>query len=340
LAASAIIILGTILMREGIIFQNIENTATEPILFSRSVQYGDSSLDLFSPIETPEIMFAADEEASGGSLMPSEMLMALPLEADMAFESVESDYGNQRMAAPRALFEGAAYDNEDSAEDAPTVWLHSVTLHIDSADFDRTLQTIEAAIAQYQGYIELKSELADSFQAGARYASLNIRVPTHSLDALTDELQNVGTVTMRQKATEDVSVFYREILAQLAICEERKATLNSLLQSAQSISDAIDIEDKISELQSEINSLTAQKNDYDARIAQAVLYASVAEMLKAEQMTKPFFSRAWEAFVHSVRAMPGFFGDLMVFISYIAPYVICAGVVVLLIIVVKKIYHK
>ena len=54
----------------------------------------------------------------------------------------------------------------------------------------------------------------------------------------------------------------------------------------------------------------------------------------------PLFTRVFEAFLASLRAVPGFLADLLVFLGYIAPYAACAAIAALLIRLIQKIKNK
>ena len=410
LAASVIVILGTILMREGVIFSNMEYAGigpvavVEPMMANESVTRGEPNSDVerlmaAEPMMTTESVAGGETNAATESLADVELITtaepATGIESIMqsrigaygqpsggmfsgvisdAADTIDSDWeeknespeiysgfgmedynetsvldessatlANEMMAAPRASLaksdvygepEGKADHKESGVLPAR---LRSVSFEIESASFDQTLLMIEETVEKYQGITEYLSVSAGLSEDGVQYASITIRAPGDLLNELANDLHNVGDVTARHETTEDISVHYREILDQIAVCESQIAALRQLAQNT-GVSDQIAIESRISELQMEISSLTARNSGYDERSIQAVLYVSVMEKKTARSAT--LFSRAFHAFLDSIRAVPGFFADLLVFVSYIAPYVACVVIISLVVALIRKIKNK
>lgn len=66
----------------------------------------------------------------------------------------------------------------------------------------------------------------------------------------------------------------------------------------------------------------------------------VTESLQVEPESTSLFKRSLEAFRDSMRQLPGFFGDVLVFISYIAPYAACVAIVALMVGIIQKTMKK
>jgi len=204
--------------------------------------------------------------------------------------------------------------------------LRSASVHLESEQYDQDLAAVEALLSEAGGWTEYRSvsgePLATNPEAG-RYAYLTVRVPADTLDSFVKALGGIGTLTGSDMTSEDISENYYDTKGRLAMYEAQRDRLTELMAQAQSVSDIIEIESRLSEVQYTIESLVGRLNNWNSRAQSAIVSVSVTEVAPEGKYARASFGgRIHQAFTQSLHAARAFFADMLVFLVMIAPYVL------------------
>ena len=183
--------------------------------------------------------------------------------------------------------------------------LRSGYFHLATANFDKDIQTILALVEQTGGWVEYQSvngePIAQNPQGG-RYGSLTLRIPAAELDKFVTELTAIGRVQNSEMSAQDISAQYQDQYARLTQFKAQRDRLEQLLRSAETVADIIEIEERLTEVQYQIDTLTGTLEGWDSRAQYAQVIVSLSETTESAQALStdpsvggPHPGRAWPA---------------------------------------------
>lgn len=152
-------------------------------------------------------------------------------------------------------------------------------LNIQTLEFDLFIQSLKEKIAEYDGYIENANESGNNiYGTSTRTAYYVIRVPEEKLSGILSAVGNLGTVTSKTYIEEDITLTYVDVESRIKTLETERETLLSLLEKAGNLSDIISLEQRLSEVNYDIESYTSRLRTYDNKITYSTLNINVQEV--------------------------------------------------------------
>jgi hypothetical protein len=206
-----------------------------------------------------------------------------------------------------AVAEEAAYDtleavtSESEAQDADGLVLgqdsqdlsekiiYSAYAELETTDFEASIAAVEKLQTQYGGFVESSSitgtDLSDSYYGitSRRSATYTLRVPKENYFALTDGLSAVGNVTYLSSDATNITQQYTDTASRLSAYETEEARLLEILAEAETVEDMITVENRLSEIRYQKESLTSQLKNWDNQVS----YSTVTIVLSEVQELTP-----------------------------------------------------
>lgn len=209
---------------------------------------------------------------------------------------------------------------------------------LQTREFDELIEKIEAKAAEAGGYIETSSIDGKELEYdNHRHAELVIRIPSEKSDAFSTYISENSTVISKEVETEDVTLTYVDIESRISALNTEKSSLENLLADAQTISDIITIQDRLTEVIYEMESYQSQLRTYDNLIDYTTITVSVSEVERTQIVEK---QTIWEEIgtnlSNNVRIIGNFFVRLFVVLTSSLPFLVILVIVVVVIIVLVK----
>lgn len=154
-------------------------------------------------------------------------------------------------------------------------------------------------------------------------ATMTIRVPADNLDALLESVGSLGEVRSSSVDSQDVTVEVIDIQARITAVEESISRLRVLQQQASSVTDLVAIESELTARQSELESLTAQRDYLSRQVAMSTVYVYL-EQRDVGPGTSPNFLGGLQSGWNALLSLAG--GSITV-LGFLAPFLILAGVI-------------
>jgi len=223
--------------------------------------------------------------------------------------------------------------------------IYSVFAELETMRFDDTIAGVHALMASHGAFIE------NSSISGVNYASkhygwidyrsafFSIRVPVARLDSMAASLDSLGNVThISHNATNITSQFFdtQSRLNSLTIQEER---LLDMLSKADDVPDLILIEERLSDVRYQVESLTTTLNTWQNQVDFSTLTLNIREV---EQFTerveihRSYWQQIGDGFVSTIRGVGRFFMNLFMWIIVSAPVLIIIAIVVVAALIVVR----
>lgn len=187
--------------------------------------------------------------------------------------------------------ENAASGTVDSAK-----LIYTADLSIETQDFDWSQQQLNETLSDVDGYMESSNEYTDSTD-NTRTLSLTLRVPKGYYSAFLGVAENVlGNVTSKSESADDVTTQYLDIEARLDNLTAQRARLQELQASADALSDLLQIESSLSDVQYQIESYQSQLNWYANQVQYCTVNITLNEVETLTSTGSSFGARLADAF--------------------------------------------
>ena len=273
---------------------------------------------------------------------PGEYAMSYDLAAD---EEAAYQYSGLAMNAPAAAPEEAAESTEAPAE-TPDKIIYSADVTVETTDFDASLSGIDALVKQYGGWVESSSVNGSNYYDTARgnqktrSASYTLRIPSARFQELLGSLSTLGNVPFSHVYTENVTARYYDTQARLTAYSAQEARLLEMLELAETVEDVIAIEDKLTDLRYQIESLQSTLNNWDRHVSYSTVNLNlneVREYTPEPQVKITFWDRLGEALADGFDGAGEF---LLTLVAALPPLLILAVIALLLFLLIRRIVRK
>jgi len=254
---------------------------------------------------------------------------------DTAAEAPAPSYASDGQSANEALkfaSTGAASGTLPTSDKI----IYSGSAEIETMDFDKTLEDLSKKVSDIGGFVESANVTGTDFytqhSGGKTYRSAQyvFRIPADQFKPFTESLGTLGNIPYSSSNAENITMPYTDTAARLEVCRTKEARLLELLSKATSMEDILSIENALSDVQYQIESLTSQLKSWDSLLSYSTLSVTVREVsLYTEDSTQTlsYGQQLKEAFVRSLKATGRFFKGLFKFLVAALPVLAVLGII-------------
>jgi len=224
-----------------------------------------------------------------------------------AFSDEESAEGTQRSTADRAvIITGTLY----------------MTVEDPIVAADRAAGIVKNA----GGRIDARSETAPDESYGGS-ASLTLRIPSSRLDAVVDDLRELGTVDQYSTDSYDVTTEVTDLESRISTLRASTKRIERLLAEAEDISDIITLENELARRQAELQSLEARQRGLDDQVSMSTIDLSLTTepVVVVDDSPETF----WDGLVSGWDGLVAFLSGALVILGVILPWAALGGLIFL-----------
>ena len=223
--------------------------------------------------------------------------------------------------------------------------IRNVDMNVETREYDKLLASVQNKVTELGGYIEnLDAYNGSSYYnyRSTRNANLTIRIPKDRLDEFLDTVSDLGNVTSRSENVQDVTLTYVDLQSHRDALQTEQERLLQLLEQAESIEDIITIEQRLSDVRYQLESMESQLRSYDNQVD----YSTVSLYIDEVEVYTPVeeettWERISEGFVDSLKSIgEGFKEAAIWFVIHIPYLVIWAIVIAVIVLILKKIKKR
>ena len=202
-----------------------------------------------------------------------------------AYDMETAEYDAAPMAAAKTAANGTSQSStsqsggENTPEIDPEKIIYSGDATLETEHFEETVEAVRKLIAERGGFIE-SSSLSGSnyYSARLRTASFTLRVPSGTFTEIMNTFSDYGNVPYSHTYTENISARYYDTAARLTAYETQEQRLLEMMEQAETVSDLITIEDRLTELRYEIESLQSTLNRWDRQVSYSSISLEIREV--------------------------------------------------------------
>lgn len=263
----------------------------------------------------------------GGSSSEAKVSMEYAAEAPAAADTA---YGNSLTTAGT---------NGSTAIPENRKWIITVDMSAETEDLDALTAALDEKITSLNGYVEDQSVYNGSTYSNRRYrhANLTIRVPAEDVDSFTEQVAGIANVVSQDKNMEDVTLSYTATESRMTALQTEETRLLELMAKAETMSDLLEIEERLTDVRYELESVTSQLRLYDNQIDYATIYLTIEEVQEFTPVEEPtLWERISGGFRNSLNGLGEGVLDLLVWIVTSSPYLVVYGGIALVIVLLVR----
>lgn len=223
--------------------------------------------------------------------------------------------------------------------------IKTVRLSAETKEFEQAVGTLETQIRQLGGYIENMETYNGSRYSGyssARYSNMTARIPKENLSEFLETVSGVCNVTRRNDDLKDVTLSYVDTQSRKATLRTEQERLLSFLGKAETVEEIIALEERMSEVRYQLESMEAKLRTMDNQVDFATVYLDISEV---QELTPVEEQTAWdrlaEGFMGSIGDIGEGFVNFAVWLaSNILYLLIWAAVIAAIVLIVRRSYRR
>lgn len=222
--------------------------------------------------------------------------------------------------------------------------IKNVNMDVETEGFDELVATVEQKVDALGGYIENINVYNGSSRYGStnKNANMTIRIPKDKLDEFVTKVAEVSNVVSRDESTQDVTMQYVDLESHKKALVTEQERLLELLGQAESVEDIIAIEERLSQVRYELESMESQLRTYDNLVDFSTVYLNITEVERLTPVEEvSAMERMAAGFVNSLKSLMKGIKNFLIALVIGLPYLIFWAVIILLILwIIRRIKKK
>jgi len=170
-----------------------------------------------------------------------------------------------------------------------------------------------------------------SNRVSIRNAYMTVRIPKAKLDGFLDTISNVGNVTRRSENVQDVTLNYVDMESHKKVLEAEQERLLAFLEQATTVEEMIALEERLSNVRYEIESMEAQLRTYDNQVDYSTVHISIQEVKELTEIPEEEpgrLERLTQGFMDSLKDVGEGFLDFGIWVIVHIPYFVVWAIVI------------
>lgn len=253
-------------------------------------------------------------------------------------------YDEIEMEAPGAMENGVITGSSVSSASGEILTeqklIRKVTIDAETEDLETLLNSLTEQISALGGYVESQQIYNGSTYSSRRYRSANmtVRIPAENLDGFVGQVKGIANVVNYTENSDDVTLTYVATESRVAALEAEEERLLELMDKAETMADLLEIEQRLTEVRSDLESTASQLRVLANKVSYATVYLNLDQVqVFTEVEEQTVWQRIASGFGENVRGIGEGFVDFFVWAVTYSPQLLCwAAVITIAVVIVKR----
>ncbi|MCR5460206.1 MAG: DUF4349 domain-containing protein [Acetatifactor sp.] len=265
-----------------------------------------------------------------------------------AMEMAESKYNEYNGG------EAPQPDNYSNTSASKRKLIKNVSMNVETQEYDQLMANLDKRVKELGGYVQsMESYNGSTYNNYGKYdadrygvrrnANMVVRIPQDKLDEFVQSISDLANVVNRREGVEDVTLQYVDVKSHKESLQVEQERLLALLERAETLEDIITLENRLSSVRYQIESMESTLRTYDdlvdystvtLRIDEVKEYTPVVEEVEEETN----WQRMTRGFMESVESVwNGAINLGVAFVINLPYFVIWAIVILVIVLIVRKV---
>jgi len=216
----------------------------------------------------------------------------------------------------------------------------SVEFVIVAKDVEASRPALDAILAKYHGYAAQMDVNTPADDAPSLKASL--RIPIANLAAAIEDLRGLGRVASESESGEDVTQQHADLDQRLKTARDTEDRLRAILQQRTgTINDVLQVEEEISRVRGDIESMEAEQTNLEHRVDFASIDLSITAESNPVSDSAPLSVRVRNAFLAGYRNAAGTVVGIFLFlVAYGLTILIWLAILAVPVVLLRRRYRR
>ncbi len=214
--------------------------------------------------------------------------------------------------------------------------IKTVELNVQTKDYDTYISALTASVAENGGYVESSEADMGGYYDSNRYSTYVVRIPADKLDAFLTSAGENGKIVSKTENQKNVTLEYVDLESRISAYQTEKETLTSLLEKAESLENVLSIQERLSEVNYQIESYTSQLRVLANRVSYSTVTLRIREVERVTAAEPTLWERIKNTFLDNVDELGEGLSDIVVAVLGGLPIIIPVGAVIIAVVLILK----
>lgn len=250
-------------------------------------------------------------------------------------------YSADSMPAEGVIVEDTASDVAETPMNQNEKIIKTVEISIETKEYDAYISSLSSSVKTLGGYVETSSADFGNGYSSRRYATYTVRIPADKLDSFITSAGENGTITNKTEEQQNVTLEYVDLESRIEAYKTEKQTLTNLLEKAASLDNVLAIQERLSEVNYQIESYTSQLKVLENRVSYSTVTLRINEVERVTEAEPTLWTRIKNEFSDNLEGLVEWFKDAVVGIIGGLPILVPLFAVVLaVILIIRRLIKK
>ncbi len=250
------------------------------------------------------------------------------------------DIGNEKYFTADSAT-GTSAPSESAKENTNEKIIKTVELSVETKEYEAYIASLTASVNAAGGYVETSTANLGSTSYSNRYATFTVRIPAANLDSFISASGEKGTITSKTENQQNVTLEYVDLESRIEAYKTEKNTLTGLLEKAESLEDVLKIQERLSEVNYQIENYTSQLKVLENRVSYSTVTLRINEVERVTEAQPTLWTRIKNRFLSNLDNLVDWFKDAVVTVIGGLPVIIpLSAAIFAAILIIKKIIRK
>ena len=236
---------------------------------------------------------------------------------------------------------------EDSVADYTAKIIYTASVSIETTEFDKAVAALESQVRKIGGFVESSNVTGDTQYRDDgtttvvnRWAYYTVRIPCEQFESFLHETEGFGNVTATSRDAQNVTSAYTDFEARLSSLNTQEERLLDMLAKSEDVETLIALEQRLSDVRYEIESIERSLRNYDMQIKYSTVDLDLREVeiyTPTVSVTRTFGEKlsdsladGWKSFTRSIQYL------ILDLASALPALILLAVIIVVAVVLVKK----
>lgn len=199
--------------------------------------------------------------------------------------------------------------------------IKTAEIDLETKNYTKAIESIISTVKEKGGYIQ-SSKSYGSYDDNSRGANYVIRMPKNYFDEFITNVGNLGKITSSSTQGENISSQYYDTEAHLKALKVQEDRLLELLKKSGSLKDILEIENQLSNVRYQIESLTSSLKNWDNQVDYSTININVHEVSVLTVKPVSLGDKIKKTFNDSLKSLGSLFRIILLVVVALVPYLI------------------
>ncbi|WP_434632202.1 DUF4349 domain-containing protein [Thermoanaerobacterium thermosaccharolyticum] len=212
------------------------------------------------------------------------------------------------------------------------------TISIETDNADECYNKILNISKQYNGYIESSSESSTSDKK--KTINVVLKIPSNGFEDVIASIKSLGDVKTIRISSNDITEQYYDVESRIKNLEIQEERLQELLKKASNISDILQVEDKLNEVMTQIDSYKNQIKIWDNMTSMSTINLTFVSTKPQTKISKIFSTSFLNDILNAGSKSLNIFFEFLKYVFIISIYLLPFSILAYLIYIGYKLFKK